>query len=80
VLAINGELDLQVPPKENLSAIAKALAEGGNKDVTTVMLPKLNHLFQTAKTGGLAEYSTIQETLSPTALKTMGDWIVEKTK
>ncbi|MBA2501573.1 MAG: alpha/beta fold hydrolase, partial [Pyrinomonadaceae bacterium] len=35
VLAINGELDLQVPPKENLSAITEALKAGGNKDFTT---------------------------------------------
>jgi fermentation-respiration switch protein FrsA (DUF1100 family) len=32
VLAINGEKDLQVPPKENLSAIQSALKKGGNKN------------------------------------------------
>ncbi|MCU0645580.1 MAG: alpha/beta fold hydrolase, partial [bacterium] len=34
VLAINGELDLQVPPKENLAAIEAALQAGGNKNYT----------------------------------------------
>jgi fermentation-respiration switch protein FrsA (DUF1100 family) len=34
VLAINGEKDLQVPPKENLEAIKNALTKGGNKKVT----------------------------------------------
>nr|WP_290939639.1 hypothetical protein [Haliscomenobacter sp.] len=34
-LAINGEKDLQVPPKINLAAIKKALTKAGNKKVTT---------------------------------------------
>ena len=51
VLAINGEKDLQVPPKENLAEIDKALKAGGNRNVKTVELPGLNHLFQPCKTG-----------------------------
>lgn len=46
MVAINGEMDLQVPPKENLTAIKEALERGGNTQVTTKELPKLNHLFQ----------------------------------
>ena len=34
VLALNGSLDLQVPPGPNLGAIRAALAEAGNRDVT----------------------------------------------
>ncbi len=34
VLALNGEKDLQVPPKENLTEIEKALKKGGNMRVT----------------------------------------------
>jgi fermentation-respiration switch protein FrsA (DUF1100 family) len=79
VLAINGSLDLQVDAKQNLPAIEKALKDGGNKDVTATELPGLNHLFQTAKTGSPTEYATIEETMSPVALKTMGDWIVART-
>lgn len=78
VLAINGELDLQVPPKENLAAIEAALKAGGNSQVTTKILPKLNHLFQTAETGSPAEYVKIEETFSPVALKVIGDWIGER--
>ena len=40
VLAINGEKDVQVPPKENLDAIEKALKESGNKDVTIQRVPR----------------------------------------
>ena len=80
VLAINGEKDLQVPPKENLRAIEDALKAGGNKDFTIKELPGLNHLFQTATTGSPTEYSKIEETISPTALTIIGDWIAEHTK
>ncbi|MBA7693246.1 hypothetical protein ES703_101824 [subsurface metagenome] len=80
VLAINGEKDLQVPPKENLSAIKEALVAGGNKNFTVKELPGLNHLFQTAQTGLHSEYAKIEETISPDALKLIGDWVFEQTK
>jgi fermentation-respiration switch protein FrsA (DUF1100 family) len=75
VLAINGAKDLQVAADVNLPAIEKALQAGGNSDVTVRELPNLNHLFQTCKTGAVSEYSQIEETMSPTALALMGDWI-----
>jgi fermentation-respiration switch protein FrsA (DUF1100 family) len=75
VLAINGSLDMQVPAKQNLPAIEQALREGKNPDVTVKELPGLNHLFQTATTGGGDEYARIEETMSPVALETMAKWI-----
>jgi uncharacterized protein len=80
VLAINGEKDLQVPPDENLRAIDEALKTGGNEDYTVKELPGLNHLFQTAKTGSPSEYAKIEETISPAALKIIGNWISEHTE
>ncbi|MEQ9097863.1 MAG: alpha/beta fold hydrolase [Imperialibacter sp.] len=80
VLALNGENDLQVPPKENLEAIKKALNKGGNKKATIKELPGLNHLFQESKTGSLAEYAVIEQTFSPMALTEVSDWIVGQTK
>lgn len=80
VLALNGEKDLQVPPKENLSAIKNALAKGGNKHVTIIELPGLNHLFQECKTGSPTEYATIEQTFSPTALTEILKWIQMQTK
>jgi pimeloyl-ACP methyl ester carboxylesterase len=79
VLAINGEKDLQVPPKENLSAIEEALKAGGNQNYTIKELPGLNHLFQTAQIGVPSEYVKIEETISPVALKIIGDWILKQT-
>ncbi|HEX2204893.1 MAG TPA: alpha/beta fold hydrolase [Longimicrobium sp.] len=78
VLAVGGSLDLQVPATENLAAIEAALREGGNRDVRTVELPRLNHLFQTAATGAVSEYGTIEETLSPAVLDLVSGWILER--
>ncbi|MCK4373048.1 MAG: alpha/beta fold hydrolase [candidate division Zixibacteria bacterium] len=80
LLAVNGELDLQVPAKANLEAIEEALTAAGHEDFTTVEMPGLNHLFQTAVTGSVSEYATIEETLSPDFLKLVGDWILEHTE
>ena len=79
VLALNGELDLQVPWKENLDLIGAGLKAGGNEDVTVKAFPKLNHLFQTTQTGLISEYGQIEETISPEVLKTVSDWILRKT-
>ncbi len=78
VLAVNGEKDVQVTPKENLEAIGRALKTGGNKNYTVQELPGLNHLLQTAETGNISEYGKIEETMSPTALQIIGDWILER--
>lgn len=75
VLAINGEKDLQVPPKENLEAIEKALRKGGNNQVTTKELANLNHLFQECETGSPDEYAAIEQTFSPIALEVVLEWI-----
>jgi pimeloyl-ACP methyl ester carboxylesterase len=74
-LVLNGELDLQVDPKLNVKAIEAAFAESGFKAYETHVLPKLNHLFQTAKTGNVTEYGDIEETFSPTALQIMTAWL-----
>ena len=74
LLALNGSLDVQVPPGENLGAISAA--QRGNSQATIVELPNLNHLFQNAKLGTLGEYAEIEETIAPAALKMIGDWVV----
>jgi pimeloyl-ACP methyl ester carboxylesterase len=79
VLALNGESDMQVPAHEDLEAIEQALKDGGNRDYKIVLLPKLNHLFQTSKTGSPSEYGAIEETIAPVALETMAGWIVAHT-
>jgi uncharacterized protein len=73
VLVLNGSLDVQVPAKENLAAAREALT--GNPNSTVIELQGLNHLLQDAKTGAPSEYNDIEETMSPTALKIITDWL-----
>ena len=80
VLAVNGSKDLQVPAKENLSAIENALKKGGNTHVTIREYPNLNHLFQECKTGAPSEYGEIEQTFSPLALDSITKWILNQVK
>ncbi len=80
VLALNGELDVQVDVEQNLTAIATALETGGNQNITIHRLPNHNHLFQRAKTGLVNEYATIEETISPEVLDLIRDWILSVTQ
>jgi pimeloyl-ACP methyl ester carboxylesterase len=75
VLAMNGDKDLQVPAKENLAAIEKALLRAGNNHYICLKLKGLNHLFQTCTTGSPREYSSIEETFSEDAMQIMSKWI-----
>jgi pimeloyl-ACP methyl ester carboxylesterase len=77
VLALNGAKDVQVPARQNLEAVQKALAEGGNGRFKTIQLENLNHLFQHCKTGAVAEYGQIEETISPEVLEIIDGWIQE---
>jgi hypothetical protein len=78
VLAMNGERDLQVPPKQNLDAIRAALTAGGNARIEVVEMPGLNHLFQTARTGAPVEYGIIEETMAPAVLEKIARWIASQ--
>jgi hypothetical protein len=53
------------------------LEKGGNQHFQVILLPDLNHLFQKATTGSVAEYSQIEETVDPVALQTVSDWIIK---
>lgn len=77
VLAMNGSLDLQVSPKENLAGIRNSLTKAGNKKFEIEEFDGLNHLFQTTKTGNPAEYGQIEETFSPKVLDKISAWILQ---
>ena len=79
-LAINGAKDLQVPSAINLKAIKAALEKAPCDDYTIKEFPELNHLFQTAETGAVSEYYTIEETFSPEALAYIQEWISKRIK
>lgn len=75
VLILNGTKDLQVSPIENAEAIKKGLVNSGNKKVTAIQLPNLNHLFQECETGLPNEYNKIEQSFSPIALKEILQWL-----
>src|SRR5262245_5308783 len=75
VLVLNGIRDRQVWSKQTLPQIRHAREEAHNDHFEIVALPGLNHLFQTAKTGGVAEYQIIEETIAPAVLKKIAGWI-----
>ncbi len=77
VLALTGEKDLQVPPKENLPLARKALELAGNKDFQVVELPGLNHQFQHCYMGLPAESRAIEETFATDALAMISAWIAK---
>ncbi len=80
VLALNGEKDLQVLPKENLNGIEQALKKGGNTNYKIEKLSGLNHLMQKCKTGNPNEYAKIEETMNPAVLKIITEWILNIVK
>jgi pimeloyl-ACP methyl ester carboxylesterase len=75
VFALYGELDLQVPPAENMKALETGLLFAGNDQYTIEYITGVNHLFQTATTGAPSEYGQIEETVSPIVLEMIENWM-----
>jgi len=74
-LAINGDKDLISDGAVNLKGIADALARGGNRRVTTWLVPGLNHLYQHCQTCEPSEYAKLSETLAPEVAERIGEWV-----
>lgn len=79
VLAVYGGKDLQVDPAQNMPVLEDAFKTSKHADWLVKELPGLNHLFQTARTGGVNEYAQIEETMSPAALELIGNWVAAHT-
>lgn len=77
VLSLNGCKDILVPAQINQSAIRNALINGKNPDFTILELNGLNHFFQECKTGSLKESLEIEQTLSPSTLSIIAEWILK---
>jgi pimeloyl-ACP methyl ester carboxylesterase len=80
VLALNGDKDVLVSAEVNAPLLSGSLRRGGNRDATVRVLPGLNHMFQTAKTGAMEEAGEIEETFAPSALQLLGEWITARTR
>ncbi len=80
VLALFGELDTQVPAEMNADAMVAALSAVDNPDFTLFVLPGANHLFQTAVTGNVGEYSDLKAEFVPGFLEHIEEWVSMRTR
>jgi uncharacterized protein len=75
VLAIFGDLDLQVPTALNAKGLEAAFGAARRHLLTIHRLPGVNHMMQRARTGMMEEYLTIEETMSPDVLERIIAWL-----
>ena len=73
VMAINGDLDLQVISKRNLKVLEDNLKPNSKHFIKEY--PSLNHLFQHCNYADALNYWKIEETISPEVLKDIAEWI-----
>ncbi|PNQ73117.1 alpha/beta hydrolase [Hanstruepera neustonica] len=78
VLSIGGSLDLNVPGAPNVAAIDQILKDAGNTQVTSKLIPNINHNLQPAKTGLPEESEHIEVTIAPEVLILMKDFILKQ--
>lgn len=75
VLAINGDKDVMVNPEQNLANWKNYIAVGGNKNVTTKVVPSVNHLLQKCQTCKTDEYAKIKTGVDEEVLNTVASWL-----
>jgi hypothetical protein len=75
VVAVFGELDLQVPPAQSAPELERAFAGSRSGLLTLVRLPGVNHMLQPARTGRIEEYAAIEQTLAPQVLAALDQWL-----
>lgn len=76
VLALFGGLDIQVSAEYNALALEAGLAH--NDDVTIIILDDANHLFQSAVTGSMEEYGTLDFDFTPELIPSIVTWMQEQ--
>jgi uncharacterized protein len=78
ILALFGALDLQVEAELNQAALLAAVEQSDNEDVTIVIFPEANHLFQLAESGHPEEYALLAPDFLPGFLETISEWLLER--
>ena len=78
MLALFGELDVQVDAAQNKAALQQVLAHAGNDDVTIVVVPAANHMFIKAQTGSMGEYAALPKDFAPGVLESISSWLRDK--
>ena len=75
ILAINGSEDIQVPGFDAQQGFERKLSKKSKPFSNLVLLGGLNHLFQICSTCSIVEYGDLEETINPTVLNLMTEWI-----
>jgi dienelactone hydrolase len=79
LLAVYGDLDLAVPPKENIEPLKRYLNEAGNKNVEVRILENANHVLLQAETGSRSEFSHLNR-FAPGLFELITDWVLKTSK
>ncbi|HSE43226.1 MAG TPA: alpha/beta fold hydrolase [Acidobacteriota bacterium] len=74
VLALYGELDLAVPPRENIEPLKRYLSQAGNQNLEVHVFPHSNHVLLECKTGSRAEFPYLNRFV-PGLFTLISDWI-----
>jgi uncharacterized protein len=76
-LALFGELDNNIVAGKNKAAWDAALTAAGNRDYTSRILPKANHIQLEAKIGSNAEMASLQRFV-PDYARTIREWLAKR--
>lgn len=76
-LALFGELDNNILPEKNKAAWDAALAASGNRDYTSVILPRANHMMLEAQAGNNAEMASLRRFV-PAYFSSVHDWLANR--
>lgn len=77
VLALFGELDVQVDAEQNKNALEHMIDKNGKQNITIIEIAGANHLFMKAQTGSMSEYSTLPKQFAPDFLDSIYNWLCE---
>ena len=78
-LALFGELDNNVIADKNKAAWDSALRAGGNRDYTSRVIPKANHIQLEANLGSNAEMASLRR-FAPAYFTTIHDWLTPRVR
>lgn len=79
VLALAGDKDVFVPAGQNLSEIAKALRDSGNRDARVNLLPNIDHSFRSRRNAPRdATRAETEDIIDPAVLELTSKWIVRR--
>jgi pimeloyl-ACP methyl ester carboxylesterase len=78
VLAITGDQDIETPAATQLPALQAQLKLAGNQRITTVVVPQVNHFFQTNAPGQEKAPFDNPETFAPAELQILVQWLAQQ--